>query len=108
MRSGRSITFESGPAANRHVLTKQYIFNSWVAPGRAQMRRLPWVTSCIAAIRQTRAEPVFDTSSKAYDRAARPMAAHSAWCDGSDGRLRVFSRRGALLFFVILYPFNLT
>lgn len=25
---GRSITFESVPAANRHVLTKQYIFNS--------------------------------------------------------------------------------
>jgi len=102
VRRGRSITFESSPAANRHVLTKQYIFNSWMAPGRAQMRRLPWVTSWIAAIRQTRAEPVFDTSSKAYDRAARPMAAHSAWCDGSDGRLRVFSRRGALLFFIIL------
>jgi hypothetical protein len=28
MRRGRSITFESGPTANRHVLTKQYIFNS--------------------------------------------------------------------------------
>ncbi len=25
---GRSITFQSGPAANRNVLTRQYIFNS--------------------------------------------------------------------------------
>ena len=28
LRRGRSITFQSGPAANRNVLTKQYIFNS--------------------------------------------------------------------------------
>jgi len=28
LRRGRAITFESGPAANRNVLTKQYIFNS--------------------------------------------------------------------------------
>ena len=25
---GRSIAFQSGPAANRNVLTKQYVFNS--------------------------------------------------------------------------------
>jgi hypothetical protein len=28
LRRGRSITFESGPAANRNVLTRQYVFNS--------------------------------------------------------------------------------
>jgi hypothetical protein len=28
LRGGRSITFQSGPAAKRNVLTKQYIFNS--------------------------------------------------------------------------------
>jgi hypothetical protein len=28
LRRGRTITFESGPAANRNVLTHQYIFNS--------------------------------------------------------------------------------
>lgn len=28
LRRGRTITFESGPAANHNVLTKQYIFNS--------------------------------------------------------------------------------
>lgn len=28
LRRGRAITFQSGPAANRNVLTKQYIFNS--------------------------------------------------------------------------------
>ena len=28
LRRGRTITFQSGPAANRNVLTKQYIFNS--------------------------------------------------------------------------------
>jgi hypothetical protein len=77
VRRGRSITFESGPAANRHVLTKQYIFNSGVAPGSPQVWRRSWVASWIAAIRQTRAEPVFDTSSKADDRAARPMAAQA-------------------------------
>jgi hypothetical protein len=30
LRRDRSITFQSGPAANRNVLTKQYIFNSSV------------------------------------------------------------------------------
>jgi hypothetical protein len=28
LRRGRTVTFESGPAANHNVLTKQYIFNS--------------------------------------------------------------------------------
>jgi hypothetical protein len=28
LRRGRSVTFESGPAANHNVLTRQYIFNS--------------------------------------------------------------------------------
>ena len=28
LRRGRSIAFESGPAANRNVLTRQYVFNS--------------------------------------------------------------------------------
>jgi hypothetical protein len=28
LRRGRSITFESGPAANRNFLTRQYVFNS--------------------------------------------------------------------------------
>ena len=28
LRPGRAITFQSGPAAKRNVLTKQYIFNS--------------------------------------------------------------------------------
>ena len=30
LKRGRSVTFEAGPAANRHVLTNQYIFNSSV------------------------------------------------------------------------------
>jgi hypothetical protein len=30
LRRGRSVTFEAGPSANRHVLTHQYIFNSEV------------------------------------------------------------------------------
>jgi hypothetical protein len=30
LRRGRSIAFESGPAANRNVLTRQYVFNSEV------------------------------------------------------------------------------
>lgn len=28
LRRGRSIAFESGPSANRNVLTRQYVFNS--------------------------------------------------------------------------------
>jgi hypothetical protein len=28
LRRGRAITFQSGPAANRNVLSRQYVFNS--------------------------------------------------------------------------------
>ena len=30
LRRGRSIAFQSGPAADRNVLTRQYVFNSEV------------------------------------------------------------------------------
>jgi hypothetical protein len=39
---GRSITFESGPPANRHVPTEQYIFNSDVG-ARESARVATWV-----------------------------------------------------------------
>jgi hypothetical protein len=85
LRRGRTMTFESGPAANHHVLTEQYIFNSRVAPGRIQVRRRLWIASWIDAIRQTRAEPVFGTSSKpTIARPARWLLRHAATSQGAD------------------------
>jgi len=43
LRRGRSITFESGPAANGYVLTKQYIFNSDVGSKEGASASSEWV-----------------------------------------------------------------